>query len=101
VFLNPPARFFAAWTPPVPDRRPTLLVLGLVAVFAAVLVIQALSDYFGLSGAAPAVSQTVLPALVLWFLKLTAAFRIPVLDRVLGLDNRPRAAAPTRPRAER
>jgi cation-transporting ATPase E len=101
LFLKPPGRFFAAWTPPVPDRRPTVLVLGLVAVFAAVLVVPALSDYFGLTGGAPAVFLTVLPALVLWFLTLTAAFRFRVLDRVLGLDNLPRAAAPTGPRAQR
>jgi cation-transporting ATPase E len=28
----------------------------------------------------------VLPALVLWFAALTAAFRLRLLDRVLGLD---------------
>ncbi len=86
LFLAPPAPLFAAWTPPVPDRRPTLLVLGLVVVFAAVLFVPALSNYFGLTGAAPAVFQAVLPALVLWFLTLTAVFRFRVLDRVLGLD---------------
>jgi cation-transporting ATPase E len=91
LFLNPHVRFFAAWTPPVPDRRPTLLVLGLVAVFAAVLLLPTLSNYFGLTGGAPAVFQAVLPALALWFLTLTAAFRLRVLDRVLGLDNLPHA----------
>ena len=32
--------------------------------------------------------RTVLPALVLWFALLTAAYRFRVLDRALGLDPR-------------
>jgi cation-transporting ATPase E len=86
LFLVPPNRFFAAWTAPTGDRRPTVLVAVLVAVFAAVLFVPALSDYFGLTGPAAPVFTTVLPALVLWFAALTAAFRLRVLDRILGLD---------------
>jgi cation-transporting P-type ATPase E len=85
LFLFPPARFFAAWTRPTGDRRPTVLVTVLIAAFAAVLFVPALSTYFGLTGPAPAVFRTVLPALALWFVTLTAAFRFRVLDRVLGL----------------
>ena len=94
LFLAPPARFFAAWTTPVADRRPTLLVVGLVVVFAAVLFVPALSNYFGLTSAAPPVFRAVLPALGLWFITLTAAFRLRVLDRMLGLDDLPRAPSP-------
>ena len=36
LFLAPPTRFFAAWTRPTDDRRPTLLIGAFVAVFAAV-----------------------------------------------------------------
>jgi cation-transporting P-type ATPase E len=86
LFLAPPARFFAAWTQPTTDRRPLVLVVVLLAVFAAVLFIPTLSDYFGLTGPAPAVFTTVLPALVLWFAVLSAAYRFRLLDRVLGLD---------------
>jgi cation-transporting P-type ATPase E len=62
------------------------IVASLVAVFAAVLFIPALSDYFGLTGPGPAVLITVLPALVLWFAALTATVRLHLLDRALGLD---------------
>ena len=86
LFLAPPTRFFAAWTRPTDDRRPAVLVAVLVAVFAAVLFVPALSTYFGLIGLVPPVFTIVLPALVLWFAALTAAFRIRLLDRVLGLD---------------
>jgi cation-transporting ATPase E len=87
LFLAPPARLFAAWSPPTTDRRPLVLVVVLLAVFAGVLFIPTLSNYFGLTGPAPAVFNTVLPALVLWFAALSAAYRIRLLDRVLGLDS--------------
>jgi cation-transporting ATPase E len=86
LFLAPPHRFFAAWTRPTGDRRPALMVVALVAVFAAVLFIPALSSYFGLTGPAAPVFRVVLPALVLWFGALTAAFRFRLLDRVLGFE---------------
>jgi cation-transporting ATPase E len=86
LFIAPPGRFFAAWTRPTADRRPALLVGVLVAVFAAVLFVPALSTYFGLTGPAPAVFDTVVPALVLWFAVLTAVLRLRLLDRILKLD---------------
>ena len=90
LFLFPPTRFFAAWTHPTDDRRPTLLVLGLLVAFAAVLFVPALSTYFGLTGPTPPIFVAVLPALLLWFGVLTAVFRLRLLDRVLGLDDLPR-----------
>ncbi len=89
LFLAPPTRFFAAWTRPTGDRRPAALVAGLTAAFVAVLFVPALSDYFGLTGPAPPVFTTVLPALVLWFATLTAVYRLRLLDRILGLDQLP------------
>jgi cation-transporting ATPase E len=58
-------------------------------VFAAVLFVPALSSYFGLTNAARPVFQAVLPALVLWFAALTAAYRLRLLDRILGLGDLP------------
>jgi cation-transporting ATPase E len=100
LFLAPPTRFFAAWTRPAGDRRPALLVVVLVVAFAAVLFVPALSNYFGLTGPAAPVFRVVLPALVLWFITLTAAYRVRLLDRVLGLDvpgasDQPRWRAPS------
>ena len=96
LFLEPPSRFFASWTRPSPDKRPAALVGVLLVVFAAVLFTPALSDYFGLTGPARPVFTTVLPALVVWFATLTAAYRFRVLDRVLGLDRLPATPDPER-----
>ncbi len=97
LFLVPPTRFFAAWTRPSDDRRPAVLVAVLVVAFAAVLFVPALSTYFGLTGPAPPVFVAVLPALVLWFATLSAAYRFRLLDRVLGLDELPGAVGSPTP----
>jgi cation-transporting P-type ATPase E len=85
LFLKPPNRFFASWTRPDGDRRPAVLVAALVAAFSGLLFVSAFTDYFGLTQAADPVFRTVLPALVVWFALLTAAYRFRVLDRALGL----------------
>ena len=85
LFLLPPTRLFAAWTRPTGDKRPAVLVAGLLAVVVAALFTPAVSDYFGLTGAAPPVYTTVLPVLAIWFVALSAAYRFRVLDRLLGL----------------
>lgn len=54
----------------------------MVAVFAVVLFVQALSNYFGLTGPAEPVFDLVLPAVVLWFGTLTAVFRLRLVERV-------------------
>ncbi|MCZ2828867.1 HAD-IC family P-type ATPase [Modestobacter sp. VKM Ac-2986] len=88
LFLVPPARVFAVFTP-VTDRRTGLLVAGLLVVLLAALLTPAVSTYLGLTGAAPPVYTIVLPVLVLWFLALGAAYRFRVLDRLLGLRELP------------
>ena len=57
-----------------------------VIAFAAVLFVPALWGYFGLTVPAAPVFIVVLPALVLWFVALTAAYRLRLLDRVLRVD---------------
>ncbi|TCK22369.1 HAD-IC family P-type ATPase [Pseudonocardia endophytica] len=89
LLLRPPARIFAAWRDPVPDRRPAWLVAGLVVAFAAVLFTPVLSDYFGLTGPARPVFVIVLPALGLWFVAVSVVLRFRVLDRVIGYDQLP------------
>jgi cation-transporting ATPase E len=89
LFLLPPSRLFAAWTRPTGDKRPAVLVAGLLAVLVGALFTPAVSDYFGLTGAAPPVYTTVLPVLAIWFVALTAAYRFRVLDRLLGLRHLP------------
>ncbi|MFP5369426.1 MAG: haloacid dehalogenase, partial [Actinomycetes bacterium] len=96
LFLKPPNRFFAAWTTPDGDARPGVLVAVLVGVFSSLLFVPWFTGYFGLTDAARPVFETVLPALVIWFGLLTAAYRFRVLDRVLGLDDLTPGAAPAR-----
>jgi cation-transporting ATPase E len=96
LFLKPPNRFFASWTRPDGDKRPAVLVVVLVVAFSAGLFVPAFTGYFGLTDAADPVFRTVLPALVLWFVLLSAAYRFRLLDRALGLGKLPEQATPGR-----
>ncbi|MGK5113325.1 HAD-IC family P-type ATPase [Geodermatophilus sp. CPCC 205506] len=91
LFLKPPNKFFASWTRPDGDRRPAVLVAVLVVAFGGGLFVPWFTDYFGLTDAAEPVFFVVLPALVVWFAVLSAAYRFRLLDRALGLPA-PRAA---------
>ena len=89
LFLRPPHRLFAAWTRPDGDRRPALLVAVLVVAFSAGLFLPWFTRYFGLTDAADPVFRTVVPALAVWFVLLSAAYRFRVLERLLGLSPSP------------
>jgi cation-transporting ATPase E len=96
LFLKPPSRFFASWTQPDGDRRPAGLVAVLLAAFSGGLFVPAFTAYFGLTDAADPVFFTVLPALILWFAALGAAYRFRLLDRALGLAHLPADGPPER-----
>jgi cation-transporting ATPase E len=87
LFLEPPVRLFAAWTPPSPDKRPAILVIALLAGLLTALMVPTLRDYFGLTRPAGIVYEIALPFLVIWFLALAAAYRFSVMDRLLGLPD--------------
>jgi cation-transporting ATPase E len=69
-----------------------VLVAVLVVAFTGGLFVEPFTDYFGLTHAADPVFRTVLPALVLWFALLTAAYRFRLLERALGLQQLPAAS---------
>lgn len=96
LFLEPPARLFATWTAPNPDKRPALLVVALLAAFAVVLFTPALTDYFGLTKLVRPVVLVVFPALAIWFGALSAAYRWQILDRLLAVDQLPSRNLPSR-----
>ncbi|MEU4423811.1 HAD-IC family P-type ATPase [Actinoplanes sp. NPDC024001] len=86
LFLAPRSRVFGAWTTPGSDLRPALLVGALCLIFAAVLNVPVLWDYFGLMGPSRPVFLVVLPALLFWYATLTVVFRFRLFDRLLGMD---------------
>jgi cation-transporting ATPase E len=92
LFLLPPHRIFAAWTGPVEDKRPAWLVTVLTAAFMVVVFTPALSNHYGLTGAATPVFTIVLPCLVAWFVALFATYRLRLLDRILKVDSPPGSA---------
>ena len=87
LFLEPPTRLFAAWTSPSPDKRPAVMVVLLLVGLLAALVVPTPRDYFGLTRPAPVVYEIAVPLLVVWFVVLSATYRLRLVDRVLGLDD--------------
>jgi cation-transporting ATPase E len=87
LFLAPPVRLFAAWTRATSDWRPAVLVVALLAGLLAALMVPSLSSYFGLTRPAGIIYDTALPLLLLWFLALNAAYRLRLMDRLLGLTD--------------
>ena len=98
LFLEPPHRVFAVWRPPSPDRRQAVLVVALLVALLTALVVPTLRDYFGLTRPAGIVYAITLPLLGLWFLVLGAAYRLRVMDRLIGLPDlqadRPAGSSP-------
>jgi cation-transporting ATPase E len=86
LFLLPRSRVFAGWTRPTGDLRPARLVGALCLLFAAVLNVPVLWDYFGLIGPSKPVFLVVLPALLLWYATMTVVLRLQLFDRLLGLE---------------
>jgi cation-transporting ATPase E len=84
LLLKPPHRFFAAWTAPVPDRRPTWLAALLTVAFAVVTAVPLLSSWFGLA-IVPEVLAIAVPAVLGWYALLAATLRRRVADRLLAL----------------
>jgi cation-transporting ATPase E len=97
LFLRPPHRFFAAWTAPVRDRRPAWLGGLLTVTFLIVAAVPVLSSSFGLA-VVPELFVIAVPAVLVWYGALAAAFRSGVVDRLVALAPRqPRRAADPAP----
>jgi cation-transporting ATPase E len=79
LFLKPPHRFFAAWTAPVPDRRPAWLAALLTVTFLIVAALPVLSSSFGLA-VVPEVFAIAVPAVLGWYAALAAAFRCRAVE---------------------
>jgi hypothetical protein len=83
----PPIRFLTGWTHQSPDKRPALLALGLLLMFAVVVVTPDLGHYFGLFPVGPGVAIYVGMATTLWVLALRAIWRAHLFERFLSWDH--------------
>jgi cation-transporting ATPase E len=86
LFLEPPMTLLASWRAVSPDRRPTWLALGLIALLVAGLYIPPLAGYLSFVQPMPGVWLLVLGGLLLWASGLWLFCRRRWMDRLLALD---------------
>lgn len=86
LFLEPPVRFFTGWTHQSPDKRPTLLALGLLLIFVIVIITPDLSHYFALFPLGPGMAIILGIAIFLWVFALRTIWRTHLFDSFFTLS---------------
>lgn len=85
LFLEPPVGWLASYRPVSPDRRPTWLALGLIALLVASLYIPAVANYLGFLPPFGPTWRLILISLAVWVLGLSILWRKRWVDRLLKL----------------
>ena len=86
VFVEPPTRFFVGGDEYSGDWRPTLLSLGLLVGYMAIVLVEPLRNFFEMV-ALPGLAYVAIGLLtVVWMLVLRIAWRQRWLDRFLQID---------------
>jgi cation-transporting ATPase E len=85
VFVEPPVAWLAVAEPITPDRRPTMLALGLAIAYFVVLQVPLARDFFQLVAPDPREGLIVLASVAAWFLLVRTFWEKRVLERFVGL----------------
>ena len=86
VFVKPPIRFFEGGAKLSPDKRPTVLAFGLLAVFVVILSVRSFRNYFGLIFLGWRPLLLIGAVTMVWGLLLLGIWRANWLERFLVLD---------------
>lgn len=86
VFVEPPIRFFEGGAKLSPDKRPTVLAFGLLAVFVVILSVRSFRNYFGLIFLGWRPLLLIGAVTMVWGLLLLGIWRANWLERFLVLD---------------
>ena len=81
---EPPTKWMAVVQEKSPDRRPTLLAIGLALAFIVLVVVEPLGDIFGLSTLPLPVWVIVIGLAALWFVILRYVWHWRLLERFVG-----------------
>jgi cation-transporting ATPase E len=86
LFVDPPSRWWAVTNRLTGDWRPVLLALGLLSLFAIILLVPLLRSFFALASFTPLETGVVALAGLLWLLVVRTIWRIRLMERFLGLE---------------
>ncbi|MCX6049843.1 MAG: HAD-IC family P-type ATPase [Chloroflexi bacterium] len=87
LFLEPPVSWLASWREVSPDKRPTWLVIGLIALLLVGLYIPPVSNYFGFMPPFAPTWGAILIGLLVWAVGLWLLWRKRWMDRLLAMDS--------------
>ncbi len=84
VFVEPPTDFLAVIQSRSPDRRPTLLAVGLAIAFVVLTLVPLLGDLFALTPLALVQWLLVAAAFAAWFVVMRLTWRYRLIERFVG-----------------
>ena len=84
IFVEPPIPWFAVVEPLTPDRRPTVLALGLAITYIVVLQVPFARDFFQLIAPDPREGILVVVSVVAWLLVVRTFWVRRLVERFLG-----------------
>lgn len=86
VFVEPPTRFWVAGDEYSGDWRPTLMALGLLAVFIVILAVPPARSFFELEPLNPVDFGLIAGVTAIWAIGLRYVWRAQIFDRFLNLE---------------
>jgi cation-transporting ATPase E len=84
VYVEPPTKWMAVVQEKSPDRRPTLLAIGLALAFVVLVVVEPLGDIFALSTLPLPVWVILIVVAGLWFVILRYVWHWRLIERFVG-----------------
>jgi len=84
IYVEPPTKWTAVVQEKSPDRRPTLLAIGLALAFVVILVFKPLGDIFALTPLPFLIWAIVIGSAGVWFVVLRYVWHWRLLERFVG-----------------
>src|SRR5215213_6887606 len=91
IFIEPPSRFWAGGDKFSGDRRPTWLTIALLPIYAVILTVPSLREFFGMRGKMTVDFGIMVLVVLVWMYVLRWVWEAKVFDRFFGYDTRERS----------
>jgi hypothetical protein len=96
LFAAPPGPWFAVVEDMDGDRRPAYLALAMVPIYATILMVPALREFFGMRGKPNVDFGIIVLVVLVWMYVLRWVWAEKIFDRFFGYEEPERSARSTR-----